>query len=292
MSLASWATGSTAEALNPPEMHRRYTGLNNRWTPMQAHIFIATPCYGGVVTQGYMQSVCMLMAQAPSLGLDLTLGLLGQDALITRSRNTLLAQFLNQTEATHILFIDADIAFEPDQVIRLLEAGKPIIGGMYPLKAYYWDADFRARLTEGEPIETAGLHYVGELEPGSVAERAGDYATARYAGTGFLLIERQAIERLIAAYPETRYRQVHAYPATSGPGIDHYALFDCMIDQETGTYLSEDFTFCARWRALGQPLWLDTRSRLTHSGPASFHGQAATRQSLHVRTKPAARAAC
>ena len=68
---------------------------------MQPHIFIATPCYGGVVTQGYMQSVCALMAAAPGAGVGLTLALLGQDALITRCRNTLTSHFLATPQATH-----------------------------------------------------------------------------------------------------------------------------------------------------------------------------------------------
>jgi hypothetical protein len=243
---------------------------------MRPHAFLATPCYGGVVTQGYMQSVVGVMQRAPADGIDLTLALLGQDALITRSRNTLLAHFISNTAATHILFIDSDISFEPALVGRLLASGKDVVAASYPLKTHYWDAHAEQRLHCGEPASTAGLRYVGELCEGSLAERDGDLATATYVGTGFMLISRSAILRMIEAFPETRYKRIHAYADAQTSAHDPYALFDCMIDPTTQTYLSEDFTFCHRWRMLGGQIWLDTRSRLTHTGPADFCGSPTT----------------
>lgn len=246
---------------------------------MQLHLFIATPCYGGVVTQGYMQSVCALMAAAPAAGLDLTLALLGQDALITRSRNTLVSHFMAHETATHILFVDADISFEPDHVFRLIQFRKPLVAGIYPLKAYDWIMVDRSRQDGSEPSDTAGLHYVGELLPETRIERDGDFATASFAGTGFMLIERAVIERLIAAYPETRYRSIHAHRIGEQASPDSFALFDCIIDPETSTYLSEDFTFCHRWARMGGQIWLDTAACLTHTGPSDFRGSPSFRYS-------------
>lgn len=243
---------------------------------MRSHIFIATPCYGGVVTQGYMQSVCALMAAAPGVGVELTLALLGQDALITRCRNTLVSHFIANKTATHILFIDADISFEPEHVFRLIRFQKPLVAGVYPLKAYDWTAVNRSD-PQVESIETAGLHYVGEVLPETEVERDGDFTTASFAGTGFMLIERATIERLIAAYPETRYRSIHAYQSNKQGNLDGFALFDCMIDPETNTYLSEDFTFCRRWMQIGGKIWLDTAACLTHTGPSDFHGRPSVR---------------
>lgn len=244
---------------------------------MRPHIFLATPCYGGVVTQGYMQSVCALMAAAPAAGVDLTLGLLGQDALITRSRNTLLSCFTHHPEATHILFIDADIIFEPEHVFKLLRFGRPVVAGIYPLKAYYWDAAFQQRIKSGEALDTAGLHYVGQLMPEKHLLRDGDFATALFAGTGFMLIERESIRKMTVAYPETRYRRVDAYRSGNVGNGEAYALFDCIIDQESGTYMSEDFTFCRRWREQGGDVWLDTVAQLAHHGPSDFRGNPAPR---------------
>ncbi|WP_240759389.1 hypothetical protein [Lichenicoccus roseus] len=223
-----------------------------------------------------MQSVIGVMRCAANDGYDVTLGLLGQDALITRSRNTLLAHFMALRQATHILFVDGDISFQPALVRDLLAFGKPLCAATYPLKTHYWDEATRLRLERGEPPEAAGLRYVGELCMNAEAERDGAFATARYAGTGFMLIARAVIERMMQAYPETSYRSVHSY-ADQHPDSDlhPFALFECMIDPASRIYLSEDFAFCQRWRALGGQVWLETRSSLTHSGPADFVGQPA-----------------
>lgn len=241
------------------------------------HVFIATPCYGGLVTQGYMQSVIALMTQAAPNGVELSLGLLGHDALITRSRNTLLARFLHETTASHILFIDADIVFEPGQVFRMLRADKDIVAGMYPLKVLHWDHRAQERAAQGEAAETAAMLYVGQLCNGEELEQDGAFATGRYAGTGFMMIKRQTVEKMIAAYPGTRYKGIHAFPLPASGAPDQYALFDCMIDSATGDYLSEDFAFCRRWRALGGRIWLDREGALTHCGPFDFRGNAAAR---------------
>ena len=101
--------------------------------------------------------------------------------------------------------------------------------------------------------------------------------TAIYAGTGFMMVTRDAITRMIAAYPQTRYRAIHAWPLPTGPERERHALFDTMILPETGEYLSEDYAFCHRWRAIGGRIWLDTRSRLTHIGSFEYQGNPAAR---------------
>ncbi len=240
-------------------------------------IFIATPCFGGLVTKDYMQSIFSLMQTGARAGIQLTLALLGNDALITRSRNTLVSSFLNDTSATHMLFVDADISFEPDQVMRLLEADKDVVAAMYPIKDYDWDTAAHVNTKDGELLSAAALHYVGTPSVGQSAERDGDFVSAVYAGTGMLLIKRVVIEMMIAAYPELRYGTIHAYPSTKRTPNTQYALFECMIEEETGIYLSEDFAFCHRWRALGGKIWLDTASKLSHTGPHRFVGNTAPR---------------
>ncbi|MGM4983887.1 MULTISPECIES: hypothetical protein [Rhizobium] len=240
-------------------------------------IFIATPCFGGLVAKDYMQSIFSLMQVGAQAGIQLTLALLGNDALITRSRNTLVSSFLNDTAATHMLFIDADISFEPEQVMRLLNADKDVVAAMYPIKDYDWDSAARATTRTGESLNAAALHYVGTPLVGQSSERDGDFVSAIYAGTGMLLIKREVIKTMTAAYPDLRYSAIHAYPGTKRSPATQYALFECMIEEGTGIYLSEDFAFCHRWRALGGKIWLDTASKLTHTGAHRFVGNTAPR---------------
>lgn len=265
--------------------HAARTDKGGRVTtyPSSPHVFIATPCFGGLVTQNYMQSILGCMVTAQQHDIQLTLSMIGNDALITRSRNTLLHQFVSRSTATHILFVDSDIGFAPDALPRILAAGKDLVAGLYPLKDRYWDALTTAQIARGESVETASLRYVGESEHlhEQHPSTEGALLKAGFAGTGFMLISRNAVERMIAAYPETRYRQIDApvgqdQSNRAAPGEAH-ALFDCMIDQDTGTYLSEDFAFCSRWRAIGGEVWLDPSLVLTHTGPSTFSGNPALR---------------
>ncbi len=239
-------------------------------------VFIATPCFGGLVSQHYMQSILGLMQFAGSAGFDAALALLGHDSLITRSRNTLISQFLSTHAATHLLFIDADIGFEAEQVLHMLNFNEDFVAGVYPLKVIDWsNAAIRRAATRAEGFQSAPLLYVGSLCAGENLERRGRFATAVYCGGGFMLLKREAILRLISAYPETRYANVHAY--SNFRGGESYALFDCMIDKETKAYVSEDFGFCQRWRDIGGKIWLDTEGRLAHVGSYQFQGDPATR---------------
>ncbi|HET6377669.1 MAG TPA: hypothetical protein VFG05_05100 [Methylocella sp.] len=250
-------------------------------------VFIATPCFGGLVSQPYMLSVISLIRFAAEHNFDAALALLGHDSLISRSRNTLVSQFLCTPEASHLLFIDADIGFEPEQVYHMLCFDKDFVAGMYPLKAIDWSGlAVKRAVTAKEPFQTAPLHYVGTLCPGSLVEREGRFATAIFAGGGFMLLKRQMIERMIAAYPGTKYKASHAY-SNAGSG-ENYALFDTMIDPETGLYLSEDFAFCQRWRETGGKIWLDTEGKLIHAGSCNFQGDPKIRYAAEAALRESA----
>lgn len=239
-------------------------------------VIIATPCFGGLVNQGYMMSVLKLAQMAAGGAFDLDVVLLGGDSLINRSRSVLVSRFLDNARATHLMFIDADIAFEPDQFLRLLRLDKDFAAGAYPLKQIDWRA-LPARAVKGEPLAAAGLSYVGQICEGAELRLEGGFATAAYAGTGFQLIKRRVFQRLIAAHPELKFRSVHTL-TNEAPNSEHlFALFECAIDPQSGAYLSEDYAFCARWRALGGEIWLDLQSRLTHAGMSYYAGDCARR---------------
>ncbi|MBS0560468.1 MAG: hypothetical protein JSR21_10470 [Proteobacteria bacterium] len=235
------------------------------------HLIVATPCYGGVVTQRYMQSTLALMQAGTACGFTVQIELLGYDSLITRSRNTLVARFLDTPGASHLLFVDADIGFEVAQVARMLQLGEDLVAGMYPLKLIDWDPSALARAYGGEPVETAPIRYVGTPCEGADRRERDGFVTGLYAGTGFMLLRRAALETMVRAYAHTRYTAIHT--GQTRPTNNQFALFDCMIEPETGHYLSEDYTFCRRWREAGGTIWLDTQGALHHVGPHEFHGR-------------------
>ncbi|HET9868976.1 MAG TPA: hypothetical protein VFR02_00565 [bacterium] len=230
------------------------------------HLVVATPCYGGQLTTAYFTSCLKLQRACRERGLGLTFLMAGEDALITRARQDLTARFMAQPSATHLLFIDADIGFEPGQVFRLLDFGADVTAAAYPLKRVHWQRVGELAAQRPERLEPASLSYVFQLlTPPEVRD---DFARVNYAGTGFLMARRAALEALARRHPQLRY---------GGEGF-HYAFFDCLI--EGGAFLPEDYSFCKRWTDGGGEIWLDLRSRLDHVGPVTFHGDLSAHPAL------------
>jgi hypothetical protein len=245
--------------------------MSNSTAANNVNLVIATPCFGGQISVSYAASLFKLQTAVRSYNeINLKILFKDGDALITRARASLLSQFLDDPSATHLLFVDADIAFEPEQVIRLIQCGADMCAAVYPVKRIDWDR-VRASVEADRPnLGAASLKYVFEVDdPSAVIERAG-FVKVRYAGTGFLMIRRAALERMCAHYPRLRYARDHSTDAAA-PSSNRYALFDCTI-AEDGTYLSEDFAFCKRWTDMGGEIWADLNSKLTHIGPTAFCG--------------------
>ncbi len=237
-------------------------------------LVIATPCFGGQISVLYAASLFKLQKLMRSYsGLNLKILFKDGDALITRARASLISQFLDDPDATHLLFIDADIGFEPEQVLRLIECGADMCAAIYPIKRIDWDRVRRSIETARPNPAAAAFSYVFEVEdPAAVIERGG-FVRVRYAGTGFLMIRRQALQRMCSHYPKLQYRRDHSIDAAI-PSDNRFALFECMI-AEDGTYLSEDFAFCKRWIDMGGEIWADLSSKLNHVGPMTFCGDLA-----------------
>ena len=235
------------------------------------NLVIATPCFGGQISVVYAASLFKLQKLVRTYS-DFNLKILFKDgdALITRARASLVSQFLDDPDATHLLFIDADIGFEPDQVLRLIACGADMCAAVYPIKRIDWDK-VKSIVEASRPNPgAAALKYVFEVDDPNAVVENNSFIKVRYAGTGFLMIRRQALQRMCAHYPQLRYERDHSIDAATRSD-NRFALFECMI-AEDGTYLSEDFAFCKRWIDMGGEIWADLRSKLNHVGPMTFHG--------------------
>jgi len=236
------------------------------------NLVVATPCFGGQVSALYAASLFKLQKRVREYK-DFNLKVLFKDgdALITRARASLLSQFLDDPSATHLLFVDADIGFEEKQVLRLIECGAEMCAAVYPIKRIDWDKVKSIIKTARPNPAAAALQYVFEVDnPNAVTEKGG-FVKVRYAGTGFLMIRRGALERMCERYPRLQYKRDHSVDAAT-ESDNRFALFECMI-AEDGTYLSEDFAFCKRWTDMGGEIWADLDSRLDHVGPMTFRGE-------------------
>lgn len=232
-------------------------------------LWVATPCYGNMVTQQYLKSILKLQRAAIDRGLPLGVDTMGNESLVTRARNTLVATFLDRPQFSHMLFIDSDIAFEPEPVFRMLESGHEVVGGVYPIKWLDWNRIAQATRAGHPAPEPASLHYAVDFEGGQIKGEKG-FARARYVATGFLMIARTALERMRDALPDHKISVTHV--AGLPPSENHYAFFDTMIDPQSRQYLSEDYAFCKRWQGIGGEIWVDLQSKLTHIGSHAFQG--------------------
>ncbi len=240
----------------------------------QIHLVVATPCFGGQVASIYAGSIFRLQrAVRAKSNMDLKVMMRDGDALITRARANLVTLFLEEPSATHLLFVDADIGFEPEQVFRLLESGADVVAGVYPIKRVNWDKARHMLASNRSDLPSASLDYVLEIDdPDRIAVFNG-FTRVRYAGTGFLMIRRHVLERMCRHpdYASLQFFREHSLDALAG-SANRFALFESMIDPNSGTYLSEDFAFCKRWTDIGGEIWADIESRLDHVGPSVFRG--------------------
>lgn len=242
------------------------------------NLVVATPCFGGAVSSIYASSIFGLQRELRTMSnVGLTVHMRDGDALITRARANLVTLFLNDPAATHLLFIDADIGFTPAQVFRLIESGADVVAGVYPIKRVNWDKAKRAIDANRADVPAAALDYVLEIDDPDHVVVVNNFTRVRYAGTGFLMIRRHVIETMCAhpGYAPLQFFREHSNDALAG-SPNRFALFECLIDPATGTYLSEDFAFCKRWTDLGGEIWADLESRLDHVGPSVFHGNVAS----------------
>jgi hypothetical protein len=234
--------------------------------PQPIHLVIGTPCYGGQITVTNFSAAIRLRDYCAKNGIRITFSMPWGDALVTRARQTIAAYFMADPTATHLLYIDADISYEVDQVLRLLQFDKDICAGIYPLKRYDWDLVQRRVLAGEGQLESAGLSYVVDLNRSF--QPVNGFGKVQETGTGFLMIKRSVFTAMAKKYPELRYQ------LDGSEKLEAYALFNCLID-EKGTYLSEDYSFCKRWTDMGGEIWVDLNSRLNHLGPEMFKGNVA-----------------
>src|SRR6266700_1448805 len=256
----------------------------------QIHLVMATPCFGGQVSSVYASSIFALQrALRAKSNVDFKVHLRDGDALITRARANLVTLFLDDPAATHLLFVDADIGFTPEQVFRLVESGADVVAGVYPIKRVNWSKVKRALETNRPNLQAASLDYVLEIDNPDHVTVVNGFTRVRYAGTGFLMIRRHVIERMCQHpdYAALQFFREHSLDALAG-SPNRFALFECMIDPATGTYLSEDFAFCKRWTDIGGEIWADLDSHLDHVGPSVFHGDVASQFAVAATAADAA----
>lgn len=212
------------------------------------HIHFCIPCYAGQLTEATFSSFVRFSLLARQHNLNWSLDTMVNESLITRGRNNLAAKMMHNEKATHLMFIDSDIRFDADAIMKLVDADKDIVGGMYPVKGY--------------PIR-----YVVNGTADPVLE--GQLEEVRHIGTGFMMIKRTVFTQMFAKFPEKKFKDSINVGAQYEPFM--YALFETCLDAD-GHYMSEDWYFCDKWRDMGGKIFAHKGIVLSHTGYHEFRG--------------------
>lgn len=242
-----------------------------------ASILIATPCYGKLVGEGYLHSLIASFDLVRSKGHEMKVYTLGNESLITRARNNIVAYFL-ASKHDRLMFIDADITWPAKALLELIDSDHDVCGIPYPTKLRDWDrvmAYAKKTFEENAELDArrlidSSLRFTLNLVNRQDTPKKG-WVEVSALGTGFFMIKRSVLEQMKEHYKEAlNYKNdIKGYHKIA-PEEHCVGLFETMIDPESRRYLSEDYAFCKRWMALNGKIYANLNYRLTHSGTADF----------------------
>ncbi|HEX7689228.1 MAG TPA: hypothetical protein VF453_16055 [Burkholderiaceae bacterium] len=209
----------------------------------QRALVIATPSIDGNVSAHYTGSLVRSLGLLRQRGVHAEIHFEIGNSLIADARNKLVSKFL-ASGASDLLFIDADLSWNAEDLARLVSYPVPMVAGVYQRKS------------------RTKLDFSVKFGPAIVRDAHGLMAVERV-GTGFMRLRRDCIERMVAAHPHLKLRN------PTDPADEHlYALFDTVVDG--GQFIGEDFAFCDRWRAIGGEVLIDPAIAFAHHGSAAY----------------------
>ena len=235
---------------------------------MNLHLVIGTPMYGGMCTSEYTQSLLNLSESANKSDVKLTTIFLGNESLIQRGRNTIAHHFMELPDATHLLFIDADMKFRTEDIVRMIQADKSFIVGPVALKGYNWEEIRQAAINgEDEINRTGGVFNINKL-PGIDMVDENTPFEIEHGGNAFMMLRRDVFETLKPHTP------IYTNGGRSLPdGVEIYDYFRVEINKDTNHLLSEDYFLCHSYRQLGGKVWCAPWVETGHFGSHLFNGK-------------------
>lgn len=247
-------------------------------------IYLGMPMYGGMLSENTLHGVLGLQKWTQTQGIGMKLQTMGNESLITRARNTIVSMFLDDQNfiGTHLLFIDADIGFQPTNIERLIRADKDIACGIYPRKCIHWDQVINAvkknpNITEDE-VSYKALGYNLNFDNPQSIKLQGGFCEVMEAATGMMLIKRDVFRKMQKAYPERKYKSDQIINGKKWRSDNCYDIFGVgkLPWDEGERYLSEDYYFSRLWSKIGGKIWADVASPLQHHGNMHFKGHVGT----------------
>tara|TARA_R100000734_G_C3318576_1_gene112907 strand:- start:550 stop:1356 length:807 start_codon:yes stop_codon:yes gene_type:complete len=244
-------------------------------------IFLGMPMYGGMLTEATLHGLLELQSWTLANKIGMRIQTMGNESLITRARNTIVSMMMDQTDfvATHLLFIDADIGFTPQNIERLLCADKDVACGIYPRKHIYLNKikkilEENPNADEGE-IEAKALGYNVNFDNPEMLKGENGFFKVNEAATGMMLVKREVFRTMFKKFPERKYESDQIVNGGSYKSDNCYDLFAVGPYETKGQirYLSEDYYFSRLWtEQCGGEIWADLAMPLTHFGNRAYKG--------------------
>jgi hypothetical protein len=231
-----------------------------------AKVFVFVPAFGRQITTTTFETSHALMGALISKGISANIASFSWPD-IEEIRNMVLSFWYDaMPDSTHLLFLDADVGFPPQAVLDMLTFNEPLVGGIYPKKCY--------------PLEWVAS---GTAAP----EYRQGFIEVDGLGAGCLLIRRDAVAMMLEKFPEL-VRPYMTIPDLRFAGASRtFGFFDCLRVPEGK--VSEDISFCRRFREAGGKVWATTQYTFTHEGPHAFVGcfaqERAMKAGLDIVTK-------
>ena len=252
-------------------------------------IFLGTPMYGGNCSGMFCKSTSDLSKLCAQHGIELQEYFLFNESLVQRARNYVVDEFL-RSKCTHMIFVDADIGFNPKDVLTLLalQVSDPekyqIMTAPYPKKTIAWEK-VKTAVKNGKaenPTDLAfySADYVFNPAKNVSSFRIDEPVEVAEGGTGFMLIPREVFEKYAVAFPELSYKPDHVRTENFDGSREITAFFDCAIDPVSKRYLSEDYFFCYNARKIGITIHMCPWMNLQHVGTYIFRGSMAAIASI------------
>ena len=182
-----------------------------------------------------------------------------------------------RSDMSHLMFIDSDIDFNPMDVLALLALDLPIVGGPYPKKTLAWEKMLDAAkfgLADQNPLllEKYSGDYVFNVAPGTTEIRMDAPVEVLEIGTGFMMVKREVFDQFKQAYPDLQYKPDHNRTIHFDGSRYIHQYFQAEKDPVSERYLSEDYWFCQKVRAIGVKTFLCPWMKLKHAGMYVFAG--------------------
>jgi len=243
--------------------------------PPQVKLFVATPMYGGMCSGMYTSGIMQLVGTCGQNGIQMYYSFMMNESLITRARNSMAYDFL-ESDATHMMFIDADISFNPSDIPKMVAANVDIICGLYPKKEINW-VEVAEAVKRGVPPQDLAKHtgaFVVNLPHGTETAqgKVDEPMEIANGGTGFMLIKREVFEKLAPTVPSYTNDMYHAVDTVRKIKIIK-EFFATSIDEESNRLLSEDYHFCKIAREAGFKVYAAPWASFGHMGSYTFSGQ-------------------